>query len=243
MKAAEILVEESDIAGGVVRILRQKGYKYLGSGIDQTAFLEPRTGLILKIFGTTDSDDEYDEYGDDEDYDAWGDPIPTKKPKVKPGTPLQLTAPQKSFKAFADYCMKHKNNPFLPNFLGWTTFEFEGKTYLQIRMERLFKFTNHNWAQWLAYMAEAAMEGDSAQEWLQEQHNDLTKYGGMDSMGLDELISHIGREGINQLWKTLKDLSSIADRNDYSLDLHSKNFMLGSDGHIVISDPFHTEGY
>lgn len=33
-------------------ILKAKGYKKLGSGVDQTAYLEPGTGYVLKVFGT-----------------------------------------------------------------------------------------------------------------------------------------------------------------------------------------------
>ena len=51
-------------------------------------------------------------------------------------------------------------------------------------------------------------------------------------------MTHLGEDGFKLLWKTMKDLSKIADHKGYNLDLHSKNFMLGSDGHIVISDPF-----
>jgi len=32
--------------------LEAKGYQYLGKGVDQTAYLEPGTGLVLKVFGT-----------------------------------------------------------------------------------------------------------------------------------------------------------------------------------------------
>jgi hypothetical protein len=32
--------------------LAKKGYKKLGAGVDQTAYLEPGTGYVLKVFGT-----------------------------------------------------------------------------------------------------------------------------------------------------------------------------------------------
>ena len=49
-----------------------------------------------------------------------------------------------------------------------------------------------------------------------------------------------GEKQAMQLLKTIKQLSVIAKRKGYGFDLHSGNFMLGSDGHIVISDPFFT---
>ena len=50
MKINEIL-NEAYSDPGIAKILKQKGYKKLGSGVDQTAYLTP-DGMILKIFGT-----------------------------------------------------------------------------------------------------------------------------------------------------------------------------------------------
>lgn len=51
----QIVDEYAETDYGVVRALTRKGYKYLGSGVDQTAFKEPGTGLVLKIFGTNET--------------------------------------------------------------------------------------------------------------------------------------------------------------------------------------------
>ena len=51
MKAAE-LTEYSTTDKKIERILAKKGYKKLGAGVDQTAYLEPGTGYVLKVFGT-----------------------------------------------------------------------------------------------------------------------------------------------------------------------------------------------
>lgn len=57
MRADEFLDEEnleefSRTDKGIRSALEAKGYQYLGKGVDQTAYLEPDTGLVLKIFGT-----------------------------------------------------------------------------------------------------------------------------------------------------------------------------------------------
>jgi predicted unusual protein kinase regulating ubiquinone biosynthesis (AarF/ABC1/UbiB family) len=52
-------------------------------------------------------------------------------------------------------------------------------------------------------------------------------------------MSYLGEDGLATLWKTIESLFQIAKRSGYDLDLHPGNFMLGSDGHIVISDPFY----
>jgi hypothetical protein len=55
----------------------------------------------------------------------------------------------------------------------------------------------------------------------------------------DEILAvSMNEQEMQTLWKTMQDLSSIAGHGRFSIDLHDENFMLGSDGHIVISDPF-----
>ena len=209
MIVKDILLEfGSDFDWSISRELKQKGYKFLKKGADQQAWLEPNTGLILKIFGT------------------------------KANGSGRLTTAQQSFKDFADYCLRHKDNPFLPNFLGWETFYKGGETYLQIRMERLFPFPNKHWAEWLEEMSNS-VDAYSAMEWYKDEMSGQINPGHERfSEALPELMTHLGEDGFKLLWKTMKDLSKIADHKGYNLDLHSKNFMLGSDGHIVISDPF-----
>lgn len=61
MRINEIVVESLDensldewtnTDNGIIKQLQKKGYRYLGAGVDQTAFIEPSTGYVLKIFGT-----------------------------------------------------------------------------------------------------------------------------------------------------------------------------------------------
>lgn len=57
MRAQEFIVEReldewSSTDKGIRSELESKGYQYLGKGVDQTAYLEPDTGLVLKVFGT-----------------------------------------------------------------------------------------------------------------------------------------------------------------------------------------------
>jgi hypothetical protein len=52
MRSHEFLDEYSETDQSVINALKKKGYKYLGQGVDQTAFMEPGTGHVLKIFGT-----------------------------------------------------------------------------------------------------------------------------------------------------------------------------------------------
>lgn len=298
MKIHDIITERAYIGNDVTRILKQKGYKKLGGGAEQMAFLEPGTGLVLKIFGTSGSNKDsgedkpnaagaqtYDRqrwvYGDDS-----ADPLPSntndrdteiqrrkelaakekearrrilaakereerlKNPPKRPpaGTPLELSFPQKTFKAFADYCMKHPNNPFLPQFFGWHTFELNNHTYLQIRTERLFPFGKKNEIGYvLSDMADAAKRSDGRPDqlwtWWEEYSSDSDNPdNNYQDDAIQELQLQLSKKEMEMLWKTIYDLSEIASWGNFYLDLHDDNFMLGSDGHIVINDPFFSGG-
>jgi hypothetical protein len=52
-----ILDEFSMTNHQIQKTLEKKGYKYIGKGVDQSAYIEPGTGYILKIFGTQGSKD------------------------------------------------------------------------------------------------------------------------------------------------------------------------------------------
>ena len=113
MKIIEIeqIDEYSDNHVDITKILRTKGYKKLGQGVDQMAFLEPSTGQVLKIFGTQ---------------------VNTRGSGGK-----TFSRDQKMFFTWAKYCKANKKNPFLPKYSDFTNFVFDDHTYLQIRMERL----------------------------------------------------------------------------------------------------------
>jgi hypothetical protein len=220
MRAKEFLVESDDIPLVLINLMKRKGYTQLGEpGADAAAFLEPGTGLVLKIFGTRDGSEV-------------------------------MTHDQMIFKEFADYCMANPNNPFLPQFFGWETFHFDGNTYLQIRMERLFEFTNASWGDQLEGIANSARysnEPYKKQRYLDnvmdyDSDNYADDEGFEDSKDEEnagvELLTHLGTKGFNLLWDTIHDLAIIAGHGGFRLDLHCGNFMLGSDGEIVINDPF-----
>jgi hypothetical protein len=150
-------------------------------------------------------------------------------------THLQHSLAQKTILAFINYCHANPHNEFLPSFTGWERFEWENQHYLQIRMERLFEFGRNRVTSALMSMAIWAKEpGATFDHFIKE-----LDIGGQGDGSSDELlVADIGMEGLRELWKTIKELNAIAVRGRFKLDLHGGNFMLGSDGHIVISDPF-----
>ena len=50
------LSEYSETDVEIRRALEKKGYKFLGAGVDQSAYLEPDTGYVLKVFGSNKTD-------------------------------------------------------------------------------------------------------------------------------------------------------------------------------------------
>jgi hypothetical protein len=208
MRAAQFINEMGNVAPGIRDILEKQGYSLLGKGADQQAYLAP-DGTILKIFGTSPS-------GSNEG---------------------KLTPAQNTFKIFADYCNEHSSNPFLPDFAGWETFRFEGMTYLQIRMERLFEFPEHaEWGKILEELANAASRSKEPISKERHTNNAMNNEWREDEFG--PLLIQLGEEGFNQLWDTIYELTQLARQHGFQMDLHEGNFMLGSDGQVVISDPF-----
>lgn len=237
------IINESVHDPQIKKDLIAKGYKYIAKGVDQMVFLNPQ-GTITKIFGTSRGS------------------IPNMRLPAS-GPELPLTNAQQTLMDFFHYIQKNKNNPFLPNILKVEPFTYKGRVYLNIEMERLFPFKGkHDWNKFLAKIA-TWVEQDSTLELFLDQfrpkkatkadkevfnlspkvpyykhaekaYKDRQKEH--DSM--HELFIHLGMDGLKLLWKTIKDLNTIANRGVYNLDLHAGNFMLSGDGDVVITDPF-----
>jgi hypothetical protein len=201
------ILAEAQISPGIRVALRQKGYKELGSGVDQQAWLEPKTGLVLKIFGRSE----------------------------------QKSKGQDAFFEFVKFCRANPNNQFLPQISGWQPFYFKGHRYLQIRIERMFPI-DEDLGEALSDFAMAACSGrNNLNNYI---NKNAAKQAGSwgDNPGRKvhaELFTHVGEQGLKELWNTIVQLNDMAKRHpELSMDLHGGNFMFGSDGHIVISDPF-----
>ena len=154
------------------------------------------------------------------------------------------------FERWANFCDENKSNPFLPKFSGWKKFNFNGQTYIQIRMERLIELPGK--------LADA----------LQNIVNAMLQYGA--SRVAEEIIDLVGehavpkdhdfldrnfdlfRDDMNEINKlaillgddfktfldTLVDIFKTTGKYKYGIDLHGGNFMHRYDGHPVIVDPW-----
>jgi len=231
MKTHEIILEAM-MDPDLRKMYVKKGYKYLGAGQDADTFLAP-DGSITKIFGTGPESSEH-----------------------------KFTKGQQSFIDFAKYCSEHADNPYLPQIQRWNKFEYPKGSdfwYLEINVERLFDFDKAISAGGKKYDFEyLAKELEELGDYIdrhgargpakylkdtEEAQSDDDDYylGYKDDMDAsNELIMNLGKEGFKQLSQALVDLRAIANRKGYAYDLHSGNFMLSSEGHMVINDPFFT---
>lgn len=209
----EVIDEYSTTDISIVKHLKSQGYKLLGQGVDQSAFLEPGTGHVLKIFGTQES---------------------TKVPDNDTEKPI-FSDDHKMFFEWAKYCNKNKNNPYLPKFSGFESFYWNKRVYLQIRQESLKPIGSMGTV--LELMADSIDVFDAKNIDDVEENID---YGGnsADSVNFIKLKKQLGPGGLELLFSTMRRLYLVGKKNGWTFDLHKHNFMRRSDGTPVIIDPW-----
>lgn len=222
------LQEFSRTAPSIKDYLIKRGYRFLGAGVDQQAYLEPGTGHVLKVFGT-----QCDNEG--------GEPT--------------LSDDQRMFQTYAGFCKRNTDNPFLPEIYGYETFVFDtpmprGKNdtgadryqkclYLQIRTEMLKPYAGverdvlndmSNAVQedvdWNTYYQDMEYQDDEeAQSWYAPVWNRMTNSA--------EKVRMWG-----EFYRTMQVLYKLGSRQGYAWDLHGDNIMQRADGTPVIVDPW-----
>lgn len=210
---AELEEMAGEIHGGVRKALMAKGYKYLGSGVDKQAYLEPGTGQVLIVFGYRKGVDDF-------------------------------SPDQRMFIDWITYCNKNQNNPHLPRFSGFESFEFQGKKYIQARMERLNEVPARI-KELVAYLDHAskymgtndlgaALKSLSFFAGNYDEEADEVKYD-----TVEQIVDFLGGpDRATNLLNTVYQVKEFSRQHDYSLDLHSGNYMQRPNGTIVVNDPF-----
>ena len=222
-----LLTENSIVPSNLKNHLKKKGYDFLGSGIDQAAFLEPNKKTVLKIFGTG-----YGTMGHKSDA-------------------VNFSIEHEMFATFANYCKKNATNPYLPKIYGWEPFIYEKYTYIQYRTELLKSVTKsltYACALVLQFISDWIQRSHKSKKeiigMIKSQDKNEWDYldGGDYRDGLAILSIHLG-EGIDLFLGTIYDLAKLGKSKGYFLDLHGGNFMINSKGDIVIVDPWVVESY
>lgn len=226
MKVRELLTEWSEIPKDIFKHLKNKGYKLLGKGADQAAFLEPSTGKVLKIFGSK---------------------LYVKTRYFTSPPQSEYTSSQKMFKFWVEYCEKNRGNPFLPRYDGWERFVLNDTWYFQIRMEYLKNLplglaqALHEWAAFIDRKPDDQRINDILDN-LQDLNDETNKIGQFltdaEVRETEKLMILLGQKQFKLLMSTIADLSKIAKSKGYQFDLHGANFMHRNDGIPVIVDPW-----
>ena len=194
----QMLDEFSTMAPGIRKALEKKGYRALGAGVDQEAYLEPNGRTVLKIFGTQ-------------------------------GNTKKLSADQKMFAKWADFCQRNSDNPFLPKFSGWETFNFKGELYLQIRTE--FLKPSGELGRAIAQLGSALDYGVADYYTLKTNRGTDREY--------KRVAKAVGEQNVPLLLNTLLELiHKTQKKKNYNRDLHAGNIMLRPNGQPVLNDPY-----
>lgn len=227
MKIAQIISEVriiSSLPDEMNAILKSSGYTYINSGVEHSVWRGP-DGFVYKIMPPRYLSSEVAK----QLHFGFADP-----------TDVYLTRPQRCFIDFVEYCQKNKSNKFLPYFDDWsvhvrkTSSSADNKpkyyAYIQARTEALFplKGAYSDWGRIYSSFAYWPLHTRQSVE-----HGDYT-------VSQLAAVSHLGsRSDIKKFMATIEELTAIAKKKNYTLDLHEGNFMFGSDGHVVINDPFY----
>jgi hypothetical protein len=150
---------------------------------------------------------------------------------------------QRMFIDWIDYCNKNANNPHLPKFSGFESFQFGGQNYIQARMEPLRELPDE--------VGDLVGQLDQV---TKKKFRDYRKplrtaaqYATFQSaeMGnntwyeLEDVIEYLGGEqAAEALLQTVYQVQKFARQHRFSIDLHRGNYMQRPDGTIVVNDPF-----
>lgn len=205
------LDEYSYLDPKLINVLEKKGFRWLGEGADQAAYLAPGGQAVLKIFGAGFR----------------------RTPKTG-----GRTRGQEMFETWAKYCQSHPDNPYLPKFLPgeggevWRPFDFGGRRYLQIWQEYLPQIDRRLNQSLMILDNVIAYDGISAVSGEQLEDR-ARKYS-----YVNILRRHLGPRGFKLMAHTLDELRKLAKANGYRPDLHQDNFRSRADGTPVIMDPW-----
>ena len=215
MRAFEFIIENTidemagSIANGITLDLVDKGYKYVNSGVDKHVFLEPGTGYAFIVFG------------------------------YRPGHNEGFSPDQKMFADWVRYCEQHSNNPHLPKFSGMESFRYQGKTYIQCRMERLQEYPT-NMGRILHFIEDYAHAETAGVEHLSYEDviTDMIDDSDIPDT-FEQVIQKLGGpESAAGLIETVQNVIVFGKQHGFSIDLHSGNYMQRPDGTIVVNDPY-----
>lgn len=192
--------------------MKAKGYKVLGKGIDKAAFMDDNHNVIV-IIGPID---------------------------------LQNRKRAELFLEWAKFCQKRKSNPYLPDIIDYTEFEAPfGSKFLQVKMEKMFPARKNLGPEVEHLLDDLATFAHRAGNNLEKFKDQISNYAVMPTWNGDDekpvkatlkTLMHI--PDFELFAVTLFDVIQTGKKLGYTIDLHDANYMLSSNGELVIVDPW-----
>lgn len=213
MRADEFTAEMAgEIHGGVRKALMDKGYKYLGSGIDKQAYLEPSTGQALIIFGYRKGIKDFSP--DQRMFINW----------INYCRANENNTALPRFSGFESFEFRGKN---------YIQARMEPLRELPMQIKDIVGYIenvaddvgNGDIDYALQVLADEGYYDDKTDEYIPYKIEKLL-----------ELLG--GKEKAQNLLNTVYDVAVFGTNQKYNLDLHSGNYMQRPNGDIVVNDPF-----
>lgn len=211
------------MAGGIKTYLQKRGYRFLGAGVDQMAFVEPGTGYVLKVFGTDCGGNRLSP--DQEMFQAFA--AYCAQNQQNPHLPRIY--------GYETFVFPTNPNPAMR--IDGRRLPEHNCLYLQIRTERLRHVSNQLFPVYEA-MSRAAEVYTSWDEFVEDMdHEDV--YDEQTSRRFQQMTTDAqSLARMERLYETMRNLAAIGEEQAYSWDLHGNNIMERSDGTPVITDPW-----
>lgn len=150
---------------------------------------------------------------------------------------------QRMFINWIKYCNQHQDNPHLPKFSGFESFQFQGKNYIQARMEPLRELPGNlrDVVSYIDYVLDKLNTGDidAAIDYIADKGYYDEKTNKFIPYRVSQLVGILGgKEKTQNLLNTVHKVAMFGKEHGYNIDLHSGNYMQRADGTIVVNDPF-----
>ena len=140
---------------------------------------------------------------------------------------------QRMFINWINYCNARQNNPHLPRFSGFESFRFQGKNYIQARMEPLQELPDE--IGYLVGYADQVIKKRKTD--YKKELKTMSQYAMLHAAS-DAVKQLGGKKAAANLLNTVYDVKRFGRKQGYSIDLHKGNYMRRADGTIVVNDPY-----
>lgn len=217
MRFKRFLREYSRMPDGIRDHMESLGYTFLGSGVDQAAYMS-KSGEIIKIFGASKNGNKQSKAH--VLFERWAEYC--KKNSANPFLPIFHDWEYFEFDEQDFIQIKMERLQALPN-------------PLQDLLENIANFANVDNMNEFILNIKKGIGGDDL-----VVSTGFGRFRVYDSQmtELNKLALHLSEEHFDLLFHTLQEIYKLSEQYDYDYDLHGENFMHRNDGTPIIVDPW-----